>query len=251
LKTIGSVRSALGLTHTELWNAHGDFAGSSSSSGPRYDAFLRKRREFTLALQWAELVTGPAPRQKAPWGPRERIIAAVAALVTVLALAWLAADVMEFASGPAAPQPGRAVSQPARPAPPPVAAFKQPALTLPDGGTIRRHTRSAGLSPLEIITRSGAHYLVALYSVESNMRVVDVFIRGGTRLEVDVPTGTYVLKYAAGSTWYGYEHNFGPEASYNRADSLFTFARGSGYTVTLYRVIGGNLGISGVAADDF
>jgi hypothetical protein len=84
---------------------------------------------------------------------------------------------------------------------------------------------------------------------------MEVFVRGGTTVEIEVPLGTYQLKYASGKNWYGTTHLFGPETAYNKADTPFRFyiegQRISGYTVTLYRVQDGNLRTSQLNPKDF
>lgn len=134
-------------------------------------------------------------------------------------------------------------------------AFNAPALQLPLSGTIRRYTSKPGVAPLEIKTSAGSNYLVKLEDVVTGINVLDVFIRGGSTIELEVPLGTYLLKYAAGQTWYGYEHNFGPATGYSKADSNFRFYNDgykvTGYTVTLYQVRDGNLRTSRLAPEEF
>lgn len=82
-----------------------------------------------------------------------------------------------------------------------------------------------------------------------------VFVRSGMTANVDVPLGNYEFRYAAGDTWYGYEHLFGPATGYSKADKLFDFRdtgyEVSGYTVTLYKVPNGNLHTSSIRANEF
>lgn len=72
---------------------------------------------------------------------------------------------------------------------------------------------------------------------------------------VDVPLGDYEFRYAGGSEWYGFEHLFGPDTSYNKAESSFEFRdtgyEVTGYTVTLYKVPHGNLRMTHINAQDF
>ena len=79
----------------------------------------------------------------------------------------------------------------------------------------------------------------------TDRETLTIYIRGGDTVEVDVPLGSYEIRYAAGDTWYGEDELFGPETSYNKADDLFTFSdtgyQISGYTITLYQVVNGNL----------
>jgi hypothetical protein len=84
---------------------------------------------------------------------------------------------------------------------------------------------------------------------------MDIFVRGGDTVQVEVPLGTYVVKYASGTTWYGYDYRFGPETDYSKAESKFDFRNDgyqiSGYTITLYRVAGGNLHTRGLSPAEF
>ena len=134
-------------------------------------------------------------------------------------------------------------------------AFSEPKLALPATGTIERYTNESGGAPLQIKTSSGANYLVRLENISTGRNVLDVFVRGGTTVDLEVPLGTYQLKYASGQNWYGTEHLFGPETAYNKADTPFRFyiqgQQISGYTVTLYRVSDGNLRTSELPPDQF
>ncbi len=82
-----------------------------------------------------------------------------------------------------------------------------------------------------------------------------LFVRGGETEKIKVPLGTYELRYASGDKWYGYEHLFGKNTSYSKADKTFTFQvqdnSVNGYTVTLYRVANGNLRTSRIGKADF
>lgn len=84
-----------------------------------------------------------------------------------------------------------------------------------------------------------------LVDPRSKAVVVTMFIRDGERLTLDVPLGTFRLRYAAGSTWYGIGDYFGPQTVYSEADDDFRFSRDpngySGYTVELYLQLHGNL----------
>jgi hypothetical protein len=89
----------------------------------------------------------------------------------------------------------------------------------------------------------------------SDADVLTVFVHGGSTVQIDVPLGTYIVKHAAGTKWYGYKHLFGPETSYSKADETFRFERNgyqvTGYTITLYTVLHGNLQTSAIRPEDF
>lgn len=107
--------------------------------------------------------------------------------------------------------------------PPRKPAFNEPKLVLPATGFVKRHTNKSAEAPLQIKTSSGANYLVRLEDLASGKNAMEVFVRGGTTVEVKVPLGTYQLKYASGQNWYGTTHRFGPETAYNKADTPFRF----------------------------
>ncbi len=121
----------------------------------------------------------------------------------------------------------------------------------PYNGAIRRYHYASADAPLGISTSSGENYYVKLVRPSSGETVVDVFIVGGNTVEIDVPSGTYELRYASGRTWYGYHYLFGPNTAYSKANRLFSFTYGRGYDVTLYKVANGNLSTQRMSEEDF
>ncbi|MEM7820361.1 MAG: J domain-containing protein [Candidatus Aenigmatarchaeota archaeon] len=134
--------------------------------------------------------------------------------------------------------------------------FTEPIQPLPINGAIKRYVDDEAIAPLKITTReSGNHYFVKIVDWHTNKLVCTVFIRSGQSVNLDVPIGTYKLKYATGEQWYGTKFLFGPETSYSVADKRFDFEiRGdhvSGYTVELYPQPHGNLRITRISANEF
>lgn len=133
----------------------------------------------------------------------------------------------------------------------PAAAFTQPAQSLPMHGTGTK-IFTAGAAPLEIRTAlDGFHHVVRIMRLPQRTLAAEYFVRSGTPLTVEVPLGTYELRYASGKTWYGWQYLFGPDTSYSKADTPFTFSddgyQVSGYTVELIMQSGGNLSTSGLS----
>lgn len=130
---------------------------------------------------------------------------------------------------------------------------------LPESGEILTYVRQEHIAPFEIRSSSGTNYLVKLVDAYSKQTVLTVFVRGGIPVQVKVPLGNYVVKYAAGQTWYGYEHLFGKETGYSKAETTFSFQREStsegysinGYTITLFKVQNGNLSTREIRKDEF
>jgi hypothetical protein len=131
-----------------------------------------------------------------------------------------------------------------------------PVVATPSNGAIRFNSSyGERVAPFEIQTSGPSDYLVKLVSTNSGQPVMTVFVRGGQTVSTEVPLGTFEVRYAVGSTWYGYEHLFGPETSYKKADTTFTFRNDgyqyTGYTITLYTVSNGNMRTSRIGADQF
>jgi hypothetical protein len=133
--------------------------------------------------------------------------------------------------------------------------FNQPAQALPFSGEINSLTSKRKVAPLSINTSSGSNYLVKLKDAYTKESVMTIFIRGGDSVEVLVPLGSYEITYASGKSWYGYDHLFGPDTTYNKAESLFTFSdtgyQINGYTITLYSVSNGNLKTTNINSSGF
>lgn len=133
--------------------------------------------------------------------------------------------------------------------------FTEPEQVLPQHGKITRYTSDEEIAPLEIRSTVGSNYLVKLCDYYSGRNVLTVFVHGGRTANLDVPLGTYKIKYASGDAWYGSEFLFGPDTAYSQADSSFDFRVNgnqiSGYTLTLYTVVNGNLETSRIRAKDF
>lgn len=148
--------------------------------------------------------------------------------------------------------PPRTATYRPQPTPPP---FLEPELPLPANGEVYTHTRRESVAPFEIKSSYGISYLVKLSDASTGQPVLTVFVRGGNTVNLDVPLGTYIVKYAAGDKWYGYCYLFGPTTSYSKADETFTFRYNgnqvSGYTITLYKVRNGNLTTKAISPDEF
>jgi hypothetical protein len=138
-------------------------------------------------------------------------------------------------------------------------SFNQPVQPLPPNGIFKQYVfviMGTPQAPLTIITgESGYHYFVKLVDWTKGHEVLTLFIRSGQSASVNVPLGSYKMKYAAGKQWYGESYLFGPETSYNEADKKFDFElrdnHVSGYTVELFLQPQGNLRTNRISAREF
>ena len=104
---------------------------------------------------------------------------------------------------------------------------------------------------LEVRTSGRGAYVLKLVDPRSKRAVLSYYIPGGTTQEIEVPSGTYEIRYTTGSEWFGDAQLFGPTAHYAKANRTFQFTRDSGYELTLYAVPHGNLGTTPIRPQDF
>ncbi len=103
--------------------------------------------------------------------------------------------------------------------------FSEPVVPLPENGELVVKANYSLAAPFEIKSQTGENYLVKLVDANTGQDVMTVFVRGGETVETRAPLGSFHVKYASGDTWYGYEHLFGPETTYTKADETFAFSR--------------------------
>jgi hypothetical protein len=138
----------------------------------------------------------------------------------------------------------------------PPTTFMAPEQSLPANGHVRPPVNASQTAPFRILTTGNdTHYFLKLEEIGTGRSALTVFVRSGHQVDMRVPFGTYVVKYASGQKWYGYQHLFGPNTAYNKADSTFAFRREGnqikGFSITLYAVPGGNLSTLPITPKDF
>ena len=60
------------------------------------------------------------------------------------------------------------------------------------------------------------HYLVRVSDWKSNQMVLTTFIKGGDKIDLKLPAGSYRIRYATGSEWYGEKYLFGKYTRYTQ-----------------------------------
>jgi DnaJ-domain-containing protein 1 len=145
--------------------------------------------------------------------------------------------------------------QPVAP-PVPVRSFDKPAKPLPQNGYLKRFTTEDPIAPLKIQVPEGdTHYYVKIVHANTTTPVATIFIRAGQSVRLKVPLGSYEIKYAMGTTWYGTKYLFGPETTVAKAEKTFDFRidgdKVNGYTIELIKQQGGNLHTSNISLEDF
>lgn len=113
----------------------------------------------------------------------------------------------------------------------------------------------SGCGVITIEASNNENYYVKLRDVHTNDVVLSFIVHAGMSVDANIPFGEYVLTYAYGNEWYGYEDLFGPDTSYAIADDTFLFEDyGDSVTwwkVELYLHYNGNLDTESLDSDEF
>lgn len=99
----------------------------------------------------------------------------------------------------------RAAVGDALPAPPPALSLPPPRT-----GAIQQGRRKNRIALFSVEGSAGTNYLIKLINVSDAKDQFLIFVRGGEKYSTKVPLGTYRLRAAAGTTWYGKDELFGP-----------------------------------------
>jgi len=124
-----------------------------------------------------------------------------------------------------------------------------------NAGIFRRYSYREAVAPFRVVTSEGANYFIKLVDKHSQQPEITMFVYGGLPIEIEVPIGTYELRYAYGKTWCGENYLFGEDTSYGMADADFSFqinnGKISGYTVELIPRVHGNLKTRSISGASF
>lgn len=266
LSDIGQLRAALALSHGDNWrgDAATDYTVPAAPARPRYAEFKaqmasrlarqaqrredreREVRAQRLRRSFSTRIVGLGATVVGFGGALLRMLfqlAKAAAIVAAVGVAiYVVRELVDMNDRPGS------VSRPVVQAP----RFSVQPVARPYTGYSRQFAGAAPSAPLEIRTSSGVDYLVKLVDAYRDTDALDVFVRGGETVQVEVPRGSYVVKYASGVTWYGYDYLFGPDTAYNKAETVFEFRNdGYRYTLTLYKVRDGNLRTKSLTPAEF
>ncbi|MGE5422058.1 MAG: ankyrin repeat domain-containing protein [Ignavibacteriales bacterium] len=122
----------------------------------------------------------------------------------------------------------------------------------PTNGKVFRYTDDSPTAPFKIVTPAGSdNYFVKLVTWTDHKDVLSIFIKGGSTIQIDVPNGSYEMRYATGQTWYGEDKLFGQNTACYIGDQRLDFSYNSGREVQLIKQIGGNLGTEKVNQNAF
>lgn len=173
------------------------------------------------------------------------VITIIAIVHGIAFIGWM------FGSSSSSQTSPSSAAQPLARATPPAPVFSAPAKPLPPTGPLGISSGNTE-NFIEIHTRAdGSHTLVKIEDLSGNV-VSEGFIRDGGRIKLYVPLGTYVMKTASGTTWFGQSHLFGPDTQYSKPDDTFPLTQNGEYwTVELIPQTGGNMRDRRISAAEF
>lgn len=151
------------------------------------------------------------------------------------------------------------VQQPAATYSPPLTSRPAPTLSVvpfPENGATSDYAYLDNVAPFQV-SASGmtSNFVVRLRDAATNALVIDVYMRPGRAVKIQVPLGQFRLLIASGDTWYGPEYLFGDRGGYAEAEQRLDFDqvrdRIRGHTIELQESILGNLRERAIARGSF
>lgn len=114
--------------------------------------------------------------------------------------------------------------------------------TMPDNGSMKK---GSGSISLKINAPSSINALLRVYNSGGEV-VAQTFIAAGKNTTIKLGAGTYTIKVAYGTEWYGEKDLFGAKGAYlqlkNGTSETFTLKKNYTYTLTLQSGTSGNVG---------
>lgn len=132
-------------------------------------------------------------------------------------------------------------------------------VNMPKSGVVYRATKLDPQSQnpeLQIITgENGPNFFLKLLEDNSKKVVLTAFVKAGDTILLQIPPGTYSVKFASGPVWYGTKFLFGDATNYSRIKDPLIFSiennQMKGHSITLKPVFNGNLKRQNINPDDF
>jgi hypothetical protein len=114
--------------------------------------------------------------------------------------------------------------------------------TMPDNGSMKK---GSGSISLKINAPSSINALLRVYNSSGEV-VAQTFIAAGKNTTIKLGAGTYTIKVAYGTEWYGEKDLFGAKGAYlqlkNGTSETFSLKKNYTYTLTLQSGTSGNVG---------
>lgn len=225
------------------------------------DECVEQHNYFNFALgekdrQNSQFLLKSARQRKTIW----ILSCAVAFLLVCLLLGFVFFTSQGGSQTVSASRPTTSRPSASRPSTSKSSSTSEKALPLPYNGAVfyREHDRrtfDSYVAPLEIKTKGeSCNYYIKMVTASGNS-ILEFFVRAGETAKVKMPVGTFYLRYACGSEWYGQDQYFGEDTGFFSSNEAFHFMEDgdsySGYTLSLHEVPGGNFSTYHIDPEDF
>lgn len=143
---------------------------------------------------------------------------------------------------------------------PPPAEPKQAQPVAIKTGIVRKNRGRDAVATLRITTPAGSHYLLKVIDAKTGKEEVLFYIEGGKTFDTKVPLGTYKIRAASGTIWYGAEEFFGSGTSFFelrqiKGEDTFAFTRSKnvihGHHLKLTKQIDGTMESNPIGRNQF
>lgn len=84
------------------------------------------------------------------------------------------------------------------------------------------HSSIGNRCPGGALLKNNDSYFIKVVDWKSNQTIATAFVRSGEKAILNLPLGTYKLRYATGETWYGEQHYFGTKTQYGEMTNAIT-----------------------------
>ncbi len=125
----------------------------------------------------------------------------------------------------------------------------------PANGYMKNYSNRKLVAPLIITAPVSQSVLVKIVDPYTLQPILSVFVRENNTARIYAPLGEYVLKYAMGKNWYGFDNLFGNETIYLMANEKMDFIRNQegyiGRKIILRPMLEGNLHTEEIPAKNF
>lgn len=139
-------------------------------------------------------------------------------------------------------------------------SYIQP-LVPPRTSTIESGRGRNKIAPLSIESEPGQNYLIMLVNVANERDRSTIYVKGGEKYSTKMAPGTYVIRSASGTVWYGKKYYFGTSTRFIRLRSkdgnqqTFAFRQEGnmvyGMTLSLKKVAHGNMEEETISREEF
>ncbi len=126
------------------------------------------------------------------------------------------------------------------------------AVTRPATGYVFYNKHNSTACELEITNNFNNDMYCKLVNTD-DIVVKRFYVRSNTTANIPMPAGTYKLRFATGTTWYGEKDLFGINTEYSKDPKAYVFKAGEKWTVTYYSTTSatGSSDIKKIPASEF